>query len=101
MKKTIYILISLIILFLIYSGLNPPIITPEGYFHVSKEERLKIIENLNQDCSSENPIYLISTYSDVYNDKNASSCWTQYMRECQKKEMDNRSLKIPITCPTY
>ena len=101
MRKIIYALAMIIILLLIYSGFYPPIITPKEYFHVSKESRLNIIENLRQDCSADNPIYLISTYSDVFNDKNTSDCWGYYMKKCQERKSQNKNLKIPIKCSIY
>ncbi len=99
-KYTKWLLLAIVLLALFFA-LKPPVITPKDHFHVDKEQRLQIIENLKQDCSADNPIYLIATYGDVLNDENASKCWGEYMNECQDRKVKNKNLKIPTNCPVY
>jgi len=98
MKKLM--LIFLFIVIFIYF-ITPSRVTPKGYFHVSKITRKNMINNLKSNCSSEDTICLISTYYDVFNDKNTSSCWGEYRKKCFYNKENNLSLKIPIKCKTY
>ena len=95
-----YILYILILLFLLWLSF-PNRVSPEGYLHTSTKSRVNIFKNLKEDCSSDEPIYLVSTYLEVYKDINASECWKSYRFECLDRKDKNESLKIPLLCPMY
>jgi len=53
-----------------------------------------MINNLQNDCHSEDTIYLIATYLEVFNDKNTSRCWGKYRKKCFFNIENNLSLQI-------
>ena len=88
----------IIILFLIVNILT---ITPMWHYYHLKEERLKIIRNLEKDCSSEDILHLILTYSDLYRDVDTAKCWLNYRNKCFSYMKNDLNLTIPIECKTY
>jgi len=58
-------LIFLFIVIFIYF-ITPSRVTPKGYYHISKVGRQHMINNLQNDCHSEDTIYLIATYLEVF-----------------------------------
>ena len=98
MKKIIIILLTMAmgILFLYV-----PIITPEEHFYLSKKNRKLTIEKLSKNCLSADTLGLRVTYDKVFNDKNATKCWSKYFEKCLKNRDNNLTLMIPIMCPSY
>ena len=96
--KILFLVISFIFLISLF---YPRPITPDGYYHISKKQRLNIINNLTDNCLSENVTYLTVTYREILNDEKNSNCWRKYINKCFKNKENNLSLKIPIKCKIY
>lgn len=101
MKKILIFILIFIVCLIIFVGLYPPVITPPWRYDTSKDQRLKIINRLKENCSSEDVTYLISTYRNKFEDVNTTKCWREYMDMCQERQDKKLSLKIPINCQYY
>jgi len=99
MKKYIYIIIFILLLLPI---LFTQRVTPKNYYHLSKEERLKVIQKLSKKCLvDDDALGLIVTYDEVFHDKNSSHCWSNYYNKCLYNKEHNLTLVLPIKCPIY